>query len=278
VPTHAVAPEVVITPPRKWSGPNLRELWHARELIYFIMKRELQLRYKQSFFGVLWVVVQPLALAGVFGLFFGSLAKIPSENVPYPLFVLTGLLAWIFASQAVGTSAISLVGDANLVAKVYFPRMAIPLGRMFAVGVDLLITLVVVLIAIALYGTGFRFEMLLLPAFIALAFVTAAGVGLPLAAVNVKYRDVGMALPLAIQLWLFLTPVLYPGSLVTGGWQYVYALNPMVTAVQGTRWALLGTPAPSPGAVAASLVMAGLLLIFGALYFRRAENHFADII
>jgi lipopolysaccharide transport system permease protein len=278
VPTHAAAPEVVITPPRKWSTPNLRELWHARELMYFIMKRELQLRYKQSFFGVLWVIVQPLALAGVFGLFFGSLAKIPSENVPYPLFVLTGLLAWIFASQAVGTAAISLVGDSNLVAKVYFPRMAIPLGRMFAVGVDLLITLVVVLIAIALYRTGFRWEMLLVPVFILLSFVTATGLGLPLAAVNVKYRDIGMALPLAIQLWLFLTPVLYPGSLVTGNWQYIYALNPMVTAVQGTRWALLGTPPPSAGAVFASVAVAVLLLIGGTLYFRRAENNFADII
>jgi lipopolysaccharide transport system permease protein len=246
--------------------------------MYFIMKRELQLRYKQSFFGVLWVVVQPLALAGVFGLFFGSLAKIPSEGVPYPLFVLTGLLAWIFASQAVGTAAISLVGDSNLVAKVYFPRMAIPVGRMLAVGVDLAITFVVVLIAIALYGTGFRIELLLLPVFILLAFVTATGVGLPLAAVNVKYRDVGMALPLAIQLWLFLTPVLYPGSLVTGTWQYIYALNPMVTAVQGTRWALIGTPAPAPGAVIASVATAAIVLVAGALYFRRAENHFADII
>jgi lipopolysaccharide transport system permease protein len=156
--------------------------------------------------------------------------------------------------------------------------MAIPLGRMFAVGVDLLITLVVVLIAIALYRTGFRWEMLLVPVFILLSFVTATGLGLPLAAVNVKYRDIGMALPLAIQLWLFLTPVLYPGSLVTGNWQYIYALNPMVTAVQGTRWALLGTPPPSAGAVFASVAVAVLLLIGGTLYFRRAENNFADII
>jgi lipopolysaccharide transport system permease protein len=149
---------------------------------------------------------------------------------------------------------------------------------MLALVVDVTITLVVVLIAIALYGTGFRVEMLLVPAFLLLAFVTAAGVGVFLAALNVKYRDVNMAVPLAVQLWLFLTPVLYPGSLVTGGWQYVYALNPMVSAVQGTRWALVGSPPPAPGPFLISLVSAIAMFIVGALYFRRTEHYFADII
>ena len=275
----AAPPEVtLIVPPKTWSGPRLGELWHARELLYFITKRDLQIRYKQSFFGFLWVVVQPLALAGVFGIFFGSLAQIPSEGIPYPLFALTGLLAWLFVAQAVGQAASSLVGDANLISKVFFPRLVVPLGKMLALVVDVAITLVVVLIAIALYGTGYRVEMLLVPLFLLLAFATAAGVGVFLAALNVKYRDVNMAVPLAVQLWLFLTPVLYPGSLVTGGWQYVYALNPMVTAVQGVRWALVGSPAPSVASALISVTSALVLVVVGALYFRRTEHYFADII
>jgi lipopolysaccharide transport system permease protein len=282
VSAHATAaqtdPVTVIVPPKRWSAPHLGELWHARELLYFITKRELQIRYKQSFFGVLWAVVQPLALAGVFGIFFGSLAQIPSDGIPYLLFALSGLLAWLFASQAVGQAANSLVGDANLIAKVYFPRVVIPLGKMVALVVDVTITFVVVLIAIALYGIGYRVETLLVPVFLVLALVTAAGVGIALAALNVKYRDVTMAVPLAVQLWLFLTPVLYPGSLVTGGWQYIYAVNPMVSAVQGVRWALLGTPAPSAASVVISTVSAIALLLLGALYFRRTEHYFADVI
>jgi lipopolysaccharide transport system permease protein len=277
-PIAAPSEATLIVPPRKWSAPRLSELWHARELLYFITKRDLQIRYKQSFFGFLWVIVQPLALAGVFGVFFGSLAHIPSEGIPYPLFALTGLLAWLFASQAVGQAAGSLVGDANLISKVYFPRLVVPLGKMLALLVDVTITLVVVLIAIALYGTGFRAEMLLVPVFLLLAFVTAAGIGVLLAALNVKYRDVNMAVPLAVQLWLFLTPVLYPGSLVTGSWQYLYAINPMVTAVQGARWALVDSPAPALGPTLISLSSAAVLLVAGVLYFRRTEHYFADII
>jgi lipopolysaccharide transport system permease protein len=275
---HAPADVTLITPPKKWSAPRLGELWHARELLYFITKRDLQLRYKQSFFGVLWVIVQPLALAGVFGVFFGSLAHIPSDGIPYPLFALTGLVAWLFASQAVGQAAGSLVGDANLISKVYFPRLVVPLGKMLALVVDVTITLIVVLIAIALYGTGFRVEMLLVPVFLLLAFITAAGVGVFFGALNVKYRDVNMAVPLAVQLWLFLTPVLYPGSLVTGGWQYVYAVNPMVTAVQGSRWALVASPAPALGPTLISIASAATMFVVGALYFRRTEHYFADII
>lgn len=274
----ATANELVIRPPKRWSGPQLAELWHARELLYFITKRELQIRYKQSFFGVLWVVFQPVALASVFGLFFGSLAKIPSDGVPYPLFALAGLTAWLLASQAVGQAATSLVGDANLVSKVYFPRIVVPIGRMLALLVDIGVAMIVVFIAIAVYGMPFREQTLLVPLFLVLALATAAGVGVFLAALNVKYRDVGMAVPLAVQLWLFLTPVLYPGSLVTGTWQYIYAVNPMVTAVQGVRWALLGTPAPTLATAAISVSSAALILMVGALYFRRTEHFFADVI
>jgi lipopolysaccharide transport system permease protein len=277
-PTTAAVHEVVIVPPKRWSGPRLSELWSARELLYFITKRELQIRYRQSFFGVLWVVVQPLALTGVFALFFGGLAKIPSDGVPYALFALTGLAVWLLASSAVGQAANSLVGDANLVAKVYFPRLVVPLGRMLSVLVDVTIALIVVLIALAAYGRAFRPELILIPLFVALAFMTGASIGLFLAAANVKYRDVGMVAPLAIQLWLFITPVLYPGSLITGAWQYVYAINPMVTVVQGVRWAALGTPGPSAAMIAISLASACLLFLAGTLYFRRTEQYFADII
>src|SRR4051812_23582957 len=272
------APEIVIAPPRTWSPPRLGELWQARELLYFITKRELQIRYKQSFLGVLWVILQPIALATVFALFLGSLAHVPSDGVPYPLFALVGLSAWLFASQAVGQAAVSLVGDANLVSKVYFPRLVIPVGRVLSLVVDVSIALLVALIATLLYGLGLRAEMLLTPLFVLLAFLTALGAGTLLSAMNVRYRDVGVAIPLVMQLWLFVTPVLYPGSLITGGWQYVYALNPMVSAVQGVRWAIIGTTPPALGAIAISVASAIALLIVALVYFRRTEHTFADII
>jgi lipopolysaccharide transport system permease protein len=270
--------EIVIAPPRKWGPPRLGELWQARELLYFITKRELQIRYKQSFLGVLWVVLQPLVLASVFALFLGQLARVPSDGTPYPLFALTGLATWLFASQAVAQGANSLVGDANLVSKVYFPRLVIPIGRELALLVDVAIALLIVLVATLLYGLGLRVEMLLTPLFVLLAFATALGAGTLLAALNVRYRDVGVAIPLMVQLWLFMTPVLYPGSLITGGWQYVYALNPMVSAVQGLRWAVIGTSPPSVGAIAISVGSALTLVLVALLYFRRTEHTFADII
>jgi lipopolysaccharide transport system permease protein len=277
-PSATALPEIVVVPPKRWSAPKFGELWRARELLYFITKRELQIRYRQSFFGILWAIIQPLALTGVFSIFFGGLANIPSDGVPYALFALTGLSVWLLASSSVGQAATSLVGDANLLSKVYFPRIVIPLGRMLSMLVDVTVALTMSLIAVLAYGRSLRVEMLAIPGFVVIAFVTAAGIGLTLAAANVKYRDVGLVVPLGIQLWLFVTPVLYPGSLVTGAWQYIYAVNPMVTVVQGVRWAMLGTPGPGLDTVVISIVSAAVLFVIGALYFRRTEHYFADII
>ena len=217
------------------------EFWEYRELLYFLTKRELQIRYKQSIFGVAWAVIQPVALAFLFALFFGHLAEVPLDGVPYSAFALAGLAPWILVSQATTQTAGSLVGDANLLSKVYFPRLLIPAAKVLSLLVDLAISLLVATIAVLLYHLGVRVEWLTVPLFMVLAVVTALGVGTFFAALNVKYRDVAVAVPLLTQLWLFATPVVYPGSLITGAWQYVYALNPMVSVIQGTRWALLGT-------------------------------------
>jgi lipopolysaccharide transport system permease protein len=269
---------VTILPPARWEGLKLGELWDARELLYFMTKRELQIRYKQSLFGVSWAVLQPLVYAFVFALFFGRLAEVPSDGFPYPVFALSALVPWIFCSQAVSQAASSLVGDANLLGKVHFPRLAIPLAKILSFLIDLLIALCVLALFVALYGATPSEGLLFLPAFLLLAFATAVGAGTLLATLNVRYRDVTVAIPLLIQLWLFATPVIYPGSLIAGDWRYVYALNPMVSVVDGVRWAFLGAPAPELATVAVSTGAAALLLASGIVYFRRAERYFADVV
>jgi lipopolysaccharide transport system permease protein len=269
---------ILIRPPSGFSGLGLRTLAEYRELLYFLTKRELQVRYKQSAFGVSWAILQPVLLAFIFTVFFGLLADIPSEGLPYPLFAMAALVPWLFISQTVSQSALSLVSDANLLSKVYFPRLVIPLAKALALLVDLLIALVVVIIVAVLYGNPPGPELLVLPAFLALALVTAVGLGVLLAAVNVKYRDVGLAIPLLMQVWLFATPVIYPGSLVTGSWKYVYALNPAVSVVEGSRWAILGASAPELVPVLISATAAIAVLVAGIVYFRRTELFFADIV
>jgi lipopolysaccharide transport system permease protein len=271
-------PETVIRPAHGFAELRLAELWAYRELLYFLTKRELQIRYKQSVFGVTWAVLQPLVLAFIFALFFGTLAKVPSEGVPYPIFALSGLVPWLFVSQTVSQAAGSLVGDANLLSKVYFPRVLIPAARAVALLVDLGIALVVLLVFALLYGIGLGAELLAFPAFLLLGLVTAVGAGLLLAALNVQYRDIGVAVPLMMQVWLFATPVIYPGSLIEGGWRYLYALNPMVSVVDGVRWALLGTPAPELVEVLISTGVAITMIVLGLAYFRRTEQFFADVV
>jgi lipopolysaccharide transport system permease protein len=270
--------EVVIRPPGRWGVLSMRELLGHRELLYFLTRRELLVRYKQSLFGVAWAVLQPLAMMAIFSIFFGRLAGVPSDGVPYPLFALAGLVPWMFVSQAVSQSAVSLVADSAILSKVYFPRLVIPTGRVLAVLADLAIALVVLLVVMALYGITPEPTVVVVPALIALAFVTALAAGTIFAILNVRYRDVTVAVPLLMQLWLFSTPVVYPGSLITGGWQYVYALNPVVSVVGGIRWALLGTPGPSMGAVAVSCASAAILMVIALAYFRKTERYFADVI
>ena len=271
------APEIVIRPAR-WAPLRLSEIWEYRELLYFLTKRQIQVRYKQSFFGIAWAVLQPLVLTFVFALFLGRLARVGSEGLPYPVFAITAFVPWLFFSQSVTESARSLVAESQLVSKVFFPRIVIPLSRVLSLLVDLIIALGVVVIFILLYGVQLDAAAPLLPLFLVLAFIAAVGIGVLLAALNVRYRDIQVVTPLLVMLWLFATPVVYPSSLVTGAWEYVYALNPLVAVIEGVRWTLVGTAPPDPAVVGISVAVAVLLLGVGALYFSRTQRSFADII
>jgi len=278
------APEIVIAPPERWRPIDLRELWAHRELIYFLTKRELQIRYKQSFFGISWALLQPLIFAGVFALFFGVIAKIqPPGDLPYAVFAVAGIVPWLFTSTAIQQGAGSLVLDANLIAKVYFPRLALPISKGLSLIIDLLIALPIVIIVILLYGVGIASTIWLVPAFLLLGVVTAFALATFLAAVNVKYRDVQLVVPMLIQILFFASPVLYPGTAVgdTSGhaWSYIYSINPMASVLDGMRWALIdGQPYPGTANILISVGSALLLLLGSLLYFRRAEDFFADVI
>jgi homopolymeric O-antigen transport system permease protein len=274
----APMPETVIGPPGRWNWRVGRELWEYRDLLYFLTKRELQIRYKQSFFGVGWAVLQPLALAFIFALVFGIFIDAPSEGIPYPVFAVAGLVPWLFFSQAVMMGANSLVLDADLISKVYFPRIALPVAKALSLMVDLAISFVVVLIVALIYGVGISTNIWALPGFMLLGIVTTFALGSLLAAVNVKYRDVQLVMPMFVQVLLFVSPVVYPGSLVTGDWSYVYALNPMVTVLDGIRWALFGTTSPGGVETLISVASALVLLLLSLSYFQRTERYFADVV
>jgi lipopolysaccharide transport system permease protein len=273
------APEIVISPPSRWRALQLRELWSHRELIYFLTKRELQVRYKQSFFGISWAVLQPLTFAFVFALFFSKLITLPTEGIPFAVFAVVGLVPWLFTAQAVQNGATSLVQDSDLISKVYFPRLALPISKALSLLIDLAIGIVVVLIVTVLYGVTISSNVYLAPTFLLLGLLTAFAVATLFAAVNVKYRDVSVVVPMLVQIMFFITPVLYSGeNLVTGGWRYVWALNPMVAVIEGLRWAVIATPAPEIGTVLISIGSACALLLIALWYFRRTEQFFADVI
>jgi lipopolysaccharide transport system permease protein len=274
----AQLPELEIRPPGRFSGVGLREIWAYRELLYFLTKRELQIRYKQSYLGFAWAIVQPVALTFIFALFFGRLAGLSSEGVPYPVYALAGLVPWVFTSGAVGGATTSLVDDANLIGRVYFPRAVIPTAKMLALVLDLIAAFSFFLIFALAYGADLHWTAFYVPLFVALDFVVVLGAGLLLSALNVRYRDVVVAIPLLLQLWLFVSPVVYSGALVKGWWSYVYALNPMSSVLTGFRWALLGTHFPGTGPLLVSTATALVLLVGASLYFRRVENFFADVV
>jgi lipopolysaccharide transport system permease protein len=270
--------EVVIAAPTRLSALDVGELWAHRELIYFLTKRELQVRYKQSIFGVSWAVLQPLALAFVFAIFFGNILDIPSEGIPYAVFAVAGLVPWLFTAQAITNSATSLVNDANLISKVYFPRLALPISKALSLVIDLFISFSVVFVVTLLYGVSISANVWALPGFVALGLLTTFGLGTLLAAVNVRYRDVAVLVPMLVQVLFFITPVIYPGSLVTGDLEYLYALNPMVAVCDGVRWALYGTTFPGVGIIAISVGSALLVTAYGIYYFQKTERFFADVI
>lgn len=270
-------PVVVIRPSLGWIPINLRDLWIYRELLYFLTWREVKVRYKQTLLGAAWAIIQPFFMMVVFTLFFGKLARVPSEGIPYPLFNYAALLPWTLFAEGITRSSNSLIQDANLVKKVYFPRLVMPLSSILSPLVDFAIAFTILIGMMFYYGYPPTMQMLWLPAFIILALMTALGVGLWLSAINVKYRDVRYVIPFLIQLWLFASPVVYSSSLLPEKFQVIYGLNPMAGVIEGFRWALLGTEPPG-SLIAISVIIVIVILISGAFYFRRSEKTFADVI
>jgi lipopolysaccharide transport system permease protein len=270
--------ETLIRPSRGWASVDLGEIWEYRELLGFLVWRDVKVRYKQTLLGAAWAILQPVATMVVFSLFFGRLAGVPSDGLPYPVFSLAGLVPWTFFSQGLTQSANSLVGSQNLITKVYFPRLIIPAATVLSGVVDFALAMLVLLGVMGGYGIVPSARILWIVPLLALAFITALGVGLWLSALNVQYRDVRYVVPFLAQIWLLATPIAYPSSLLAEPWRTVYGLNPMAGVVEGFRWALLGTgPAPGP-IVIASTVAALILLASGTFYFRRMERTFADVV
>jgi len=267
-----------IAPSKGWVSLRLHELWEYRELLYFLIWRDIKVRYKQTALGATWAIIQPFFTMVVFSLFFGHLGKIPSDGIPYPLFSFAALVPWTFFANGLGQSSNSLVGNANLITKIYFPRLIVPLASVFSGIVDFVLAFVVLLGMMLYYGLVPTLHVFWLPLFVLLALVTSLGVGLWFSALNVEYRDVRYIVPFVTQFWLFATPIAYPSSLLSQPWRTIYGLNPMVGVVEGFRWALLGTnTAPGP-IIAVSSAAALVILVSGAFYFRRMEKTFADIV
>ena len=270
--------KTTIKPSYGWAALNLRDLLLYRELIFFLTWRDLKVRYKQTLLGASWAILQPFLTMVVFSIFFGNLAKVPSDGVPYPIFSYTALIPWTLFSKALQDASRSLVANSHMITKVYFPRMILPLSSVMAGVVDFLIAFVVLLGMMVFYNIFPTVNVLVLPLFLLLALVTAVGVGLWLSALNVLFRDINYVLPFLTQFWMFLTPVAYPSSMVPSEWQVIYALNPMTGVVEGFRWALLGT-GQTPGIMTlVSSITAVVLLISGMFYFRRMERLFADMV
>ena len=272
------APVTRIRPSRGWMSLNLHELWEYRELLYFLTWRDIKVRYKQTVLGAAWAIIQPFFTMVVFSLFFGKLAKVPSHDIPYPIFSYAALVPWTFFANGLSQSSSSLVASANLIKKVYFPRLVVPISSVISGAVDFVLAFVVLLGMMLYFGTVPTWNVLWLPLLLLLALVTSLGVGLWLTAMNVQFRDVRYAVPFLVQAWMFATPIAYPSSLLDEPWRTLYGINPMAGVVEGFRWALLGTEtAPGPIILVSALVAVGLL-VSGAFYFRRMEKTFADVV
>jgi lipopolysaccharide transport system permease protein len=276
--TQSDLPRTRREPSTKWAWPKLRELWEYRELLFFFAWRDIKVRYRQTVMGVLWAIIQPILTMVIFSLFFGRLANIPSDGLPYPVFSFAALVPWTFFANALTQASNSLVLSGNMLKKIYFPRLALPIATVFAGVVDFALAFIVLLCIMLYYGLVPTANILWLPFFVLLALITSIGVSLWLAAMNVQFRDVRYTIPFITQAWLFVTPIAYPSSLLPDSLQIVYGMNPMAGVVEGFRWALLGTDtAPGPMLIVSSVV-ALLLLVSGAFYFRRMENTFADVV
>ncbi|MGA7732693.1 MAG: ABC transporter permease [Chloroflexia bacterium] len=272
------APVTVIEPTSGWVSLKLKELWDYRELLYFLTWRDIKVRYKQTVLGAAWAIIQPFFTMVVFSIFFGALAKMPSDGIPYPIFAYAALVPWTFFAGGLSQSSNSLVGSAGLIKKVYFPRLAVPISTVFSGILDFALAFVVLIGMMLWFGIVPTLAVLWLPAFLVLALVTALGVGLWLSAMNVQFRDVRYVVPFLTQFWMFATPVAYPSSLLDEPWRTLFGLNPMAGVVEGFRWALLGAnTAPGP-MIAVSALASLVILVSGAFYFRRMEKTFADVV
>jgi lipopolysaccharide transport system permease protein len=278
----APAGVTMIRPTRGLTALHLRAVWEYRELLYFLVWRDVKVRYRQTALGVTWVVLQPILSTVVFTVLFGRLLKVPSGDVPYPVFALAGLVPWTYFAGSLTRSSTSLVASANLITKVYFPRLVIPLSGVLSGLVDFAVTFLVLVVLMMFYRITPTWGVLLLPVFLLLAMATALGFGLWLSALNVRYRDVNYLVPFLVQIWMYLTPVVYSVTLIPEQYRFLLALNPMTLVVEGFRWALLGGAAPAAqtptGILALSLAVLLAVLISGLIFFRRTERTFADII
>ena len=271
-------PTFSIDPPRSWASIGLRELWDYRELLYFLIWRDVKVRYKQTALGAAWAIIQPFFMMVVFSLFFGKLAGVPSDGIPYPVFAFCALLPWQLFAHALTESSNSLIGNQNLITKVYFPRLVVPIAAVLGGVVDFAIAFVILLAMMLYFGIVPGWQIVTLPGFLLLAVMTALAVGLWLSALNVQYRDVRYTINFLVQIWLFATPVAYPSSLIPEQWRWIYGLNPMAGVVEGFRWALLGRT-NAPGAMLwVSVAVVIVLLVGGLYYFRRMEQEFADVV
>ena len=275
---ESAVPVILVRPSKGWASLNLGELWRYRELVYFFIWRDIKVRYKQTLLGAAWAIIQPFFVMVIFNIFFGKLAKIPSDGIPYPIFSYVALLPWQLFENGVRKAGNSLVSGRNLLTKVYFPRLAIPIATVIAGLVDFALALTILLGMMWFYDYSPTKWILFTPLLLILALVTALGTGLWLSALNVTYRDVGYIIPFILRVWFFLTPITYSASIVPEEYQTIYALNPMTGVIQGFRWSMLGVGEPPSALILASTVAAVSLMISGLFYFRRMERTFADVV
>jgi lipopolysaccharide transport system permease protein len=271
-------PTFVIQPPRGLGSLDVAALWEYRELLYFLVWRDVKVRYKQTFIGASWAIFQPAMTMAIFTVVFGNFAKIPSDGLPYAVFAYTALLPWTYFSTALSRSATGLVSNANLITKVYFPRLIVPLASVIAPAVDFLFAFLLLLGLMAWFGIVPTWGILVLPLFFLLAMITALAIGLWLAPLNARYRDVGHTIPFLTQFWMFASPVVYPVSLIPESWRLLYSLNPMVGVIEGFRWALLGKGDTDFSPMLVSVAVVLVLLVGGVVYFKRMERTLADVI
>ena len=273
----ASRPETVIEPPRPWVPLDLRELWDQRELIYFLAWRDIKVRYKQTVLGASWAILQPVFGMIVFSVFFGRLGRIPSDGLPYPLWSFAGLVPWTFFAQGLTQAANSLVQSQNLLRKVYFPRLAIPIATVLSAALDFALAFVVLVGFMMVYRVEPSLRAIWVLPLALLAIVTTLGIGLWLAALSIRYRDVRYVVPFLVQFGLFATPIAYPSTLLPERWRTLYALNPMAGVVEGFRWSLLGADTRPGAMIIVSSLVAVIVLVAGAFYYRSVERTFADL-